>query len=136
MKYGRELAREKGKAEQESEEERGKFLSTPGCHDYICFLLPYNILPQTVAKIAYIYYLIVSIGQKSRHNFAGFSASKYPQTPFSGFYQAAVLKLAGAMVSHSEKAMAIHSSTLAWKIPWTGEPGRLQFMVSRRVGHD
>ena len=35
-----------------------------------------------------------------------------------------------------EKAMAPHSSTLAWKIPWTEEPGRLQPMGSRRVGHD
>ena len=33
----------------------------------------------------------------------------------------------------SEKAMAPHSSTLAWKIPWTEEPGRLQSMRSRRV---
>ena len=36
----------------------------------------------------------------------------------------------------SEKAMAPHSGTLAWKIPWTEEPGRLQFMGSLRVGHD
>ena len=35
-----------------------------------------------------------------------------------------------------EKAMATHSSTLAWKIPWVGEPGRLQSMGSHRVGHD
>ena len=35
----------------------------------------------------------------------------------------------------SEKAMATHSSTLAWKIPWTEEPGRLQFMGSRRIKH-
>ena len=35
-----------------------------------------------------------------------------------------------------EKAMAIHSSTLAWKIPWTEEPDRLQSMGSQRVGHD
>ena len=34
-----------------------------------------------------------------------------------------------------EKEMAIHSSTIAWKIPWTGEPGRLQSMGSQRVGH-
>ena len=34
----------------------------------------------------------------------------------------------------SEKAMAPHSSTLAWKIPWMEEPGRLQSMGSRRVG--
>ena len=37
---------------------------------------------------------------------------------------------------HSEKVMAPHSSTLAWKIPWTEEPGRLQSMGSWRVGHD
>ena len=36
----------------------------------------------------------------------------------------------------SEKAMAPHSSTLAWKIPWTEEPGGLQSMRSLRVGHD
>ena len=36
----------------------------------------------------------------------------------------------------TEKAMAPHSSTLAWKIPWTEEPGRLQSMRSLRVGHD
>ena len=35
-----------------------------------------------------------------------------------------------------EKAMAPHSSTLAWKIPWTEEPGSLQSMGSLRVGHD
>ena len=34
----------------------------------------------------------------------------------------------------SEKAMAPHSSTLAWRIPWTEEPGRLQSMGSLRVG--
>ena len=37
---------------------------------------------------------------------------------------------------NSEKAMAPHSSTLAWKIPWTEEPGRLQSMGSLRVRHD
>ena len=36
----------------------------------------------------------------------------------------------------SEKAMAPHSSTLAWKIPWTEEPGGPQSMGSLRVGHD
>ena len=38
--------------------------------------------------------------------------------------------------SRDEHAMALHSSTLAWKIPWTEEPGRLQSMGSLRVGHD
>ena len=37
---------------------------------------------------------------------------------------------------HTEKAMAPHSSTLAWKIPWAEEPGGLQSMGSRRVRHD
>ena len=35
-----------------------------------------------------------------------------------------------------EKEMATHSSILAWRIPWTEEPGRLQSMMSLRVGHD
>ena len=35
-----------------------------------------------------------------------------------------------------EEEMATHSSTLAWKIPWTEEPCRLQSMGSQRVGHD
>ena len=35
-----------------------------------------------------------------------------------------------------EKEMAAHSSTLAWKIPWTEERGSLQYMGSRVVGHD
>ena len=34
------------------------------------------------------------------------------------------------------KAMAPHSSTLAWKMSWMEEPGRLQSMGSQRVGHD
>ena len=37
---------------------------------------------------------------------------------------------------YMEKAIAPHSSTLAWKIPWTEEPGGLQSMGSLRVGHD
>ena len=35
-----------------------------------------------------------------------------------------------------EKEMAAHSSTFAWKLPWTEEPGRLQSMGLQRVGHD
>ena len=38
--------------------------------------------------------------------------------------------------NQSEKAMATHSSTLAWKIPWTEGPGGLQSMGSLGVGHD
>ena len=35
-----------------------------------------------------------------------------------------------------EKGMATHFSILAWRIPWTGEPGRLQSTESQRVGQD
>ena len=35
-----------------------------------------------------------------------------------------------------EKEMATHTSTLAWEIPWTKEPGRLQSMGPQGVGHD
>ena len=35
-----------------------------------------------------------------------------------------------------EEEMASHSSVLAWRIPWTGEPGGLQSMGLQRVGHD
>ena len=35
-----------------------------------------------------------------------------------------------------EEGMATHSSVLAWRIPWTEEPGGLQSMGSQRVGHD
>ena len=42
----------------------------------------------------------------------------------------------GGVEEEAEKAMAPHSSTLAWQIPWTEEPGGLQSMWSRRVRHD
>ena len=42
----------------------------------------------------------------------------------------------GSVPDPLEKEMATHSSTLAWKIPWTEEAGRLQSMGSQRVGHD
>ena len=52
---------------------------------------------------------------------------------FSWFFKVKISLLSSWKL---EKAMAIHSSTLAWKIPWTEEPGRLQSMGSPRVGHD
>ena len=42
----------------------------------------------------------------------------------------------GSLVTLVEKAMATHSSTLAWKMPWTAEPGGQTSMGSYRVGHD
>ena len=40
------------------------------------------------------------------------------------------------LVDAMEEGMATHSSILAWRIPWTGEPGGLQSMGSQRVGQD
>ena len=47
-----------------------------------------------------------------------------------------VLGIYRSLDSALEKAMAAHSSTLAWKIPWMEKPGGLQSMGSLRVGHD
>ena len=43
--------------------------------------------------------------------------------------------MGGRIVIILEEEMADHSSILAWKIPWTAEPGRLQSIGSQRVGH-
>ena len=43
--------------------------------------------------------------------------------------------MTGSRGTSAEKAVAPYSSTLAWKIPWTEEPGRLQSMGPLRVGH-
>ena len=57
-----------------------------------------------------------------------------PQPLTHSKLQGPVFTILSALVM--EKTMAHHPSTLAWKIPWTEEPGRLQSMGSLRVGHD
>ena len=64
---------------------------------------------------------------------------KWLQLKFLKVYKNMYFSLLIKLISNSkmmEKAMAPHSSTLAWKIPWTEQPGRLQSMGSLRVGHD
>ena len=65
--------------------------------------------------------------------------------PSSAFHELKVCKLGGfyffyiflvCLNQRLEKAMAPHSSVLAWRIPWMEEPARLQSMGSLRVGHD
>ena len=56
--------------------------------------------------------------------------------PITTSHPLSLICLLPAASGEPEKAMAPHSSTLAWKIPWTEEPGRLQSMGSLRVGHD
>ena len=65
----------------------------------------------------------------------------HPTQPFSFLWHISYFDPISKCLSCSpkaspEKAMAPHSSMLAWKIPWVEEPGRLQSMGSRRVGHD
>ena len=45
-------------------------------------------------------------------------------------------KICEYLLTHAEKAMAIHSNTIAWRILWMEEPGGLLSIVSHRVGHD
>ena len=71
--------------------------------------------------------LLLPILQKLNAYFKG-QFKTYFSAPFHPFLELPFLI--------PEKAMAPHSSTLAWKIPWTEEPGGLQFMGSLRVGHD
>ena len=54
----------------------------------------------------------------------------------SQFSSVQLLRYIGLIMTPSEKAVAPHSRTLAWKIPWMEEPGRLQSMESLRVGYD
>ena len=63
-----------------------------------------------------------------------FSFQKTSQISFSSLFCPFLLKPLLSLTS--EQAMAPHSNTLAWKIPWTEEPGRLQSMGSLRVGHN
>ena len=58
------------------------------------------------------------------------------RVPVSPRPQLFYLFIIAVLVGVTEKAMAPHSSTLAWKIPGTGEPGGLPSMGSHRVGHD
>ena len=58
---------------------------------------------------------------------------KYPKTRV---INAKKKKIVQTYTDFLEKEVATHSSTLAWKIPWTEEPGRLQSMVLQRVRHD
>ena len=57
-----------------------------------------------------------------------------PVSATSAFYD--VSRLDGGSDKGKEKKKEFHSSILAWRIPWTEEPGRLQSMSSQRVGHE
>jgi len=62
----------------------------------------------------------------------GLKSSRYYYMEFRGKFNG----ITDYTLVEGLKAMAPHSSTLAWKIPWVEEPGGLQSMGSRRIGHD
>ena len=62
--------------------------------------------------------------------------TKVPFSPYLHQHFSLVFLVMAFLTAVTEKAMAIHSSTLAWKIPWMEEPGRLKSMGSWRVGHN
>ena len=65
-----------------------------------------------------------------------FLTDKNGSTPGTGGLLMPKMTIWASLVAQSEKAMAPHSSTLAWKIPWMEEPGGLQSTGSLGVGHD
>ena len=70
---------------------------------------------------------------KPIHIISNYLSSLYDR--FRHMINAINIKSKFKKVCRVEKAMAPHSGTLAWKISWTEEPGRLQSMGSLRVGH-
>ena len=90
------------------------------------------------------FHAYTGVSPRNREN--GHPEQKYPRKRFRASLVAQMVKHLPAMQETwvrflgwedpLEKEMAIHSSTLAWKIPWTEEPERTQSTDSQRVGHD
>ena len=97
------------------------------CISFGFWLLPLSSKPAMARQ----FFLILHYSDFLFHCHSSFSNS-----PACFFLLYRPLWLHWANPDNLEKAMASHSSTLAWKIPWTEEPGRLQSMGSLRVGHD
>ena len=75
------------------------------------------------------------------YNDHDFGREKFCNFVLVGIFVLSLQNPSGSIFSQNywdilEKAMAPHSSTLAWKIPWMEEPGRLQSMGSLRAGYD
>ena len=79
--------------------------------------IPCNLLPHPVFKKTFLFWKVLSLVPSNEHH-------------------SFLHRNSESIDWLSEKAMAPHSSTFAWKIPWTEKPGGLQSMGSRRVGHD
>ena len=76
------------------------------------------------------------LGRKARANLDSILKSRDITLPTKVQLYCQSYSFSSSHVWMLEKAVAPHSSTLAWKIPWMGEPGRLQSMGSLGAGHD
>ena len=82
------------------------------------------------------WWIIISLASHLFYSFFFFSKSIFEAQPLPSSGDLPNTGIKPGSPALQEKAMAPHSSTLAWKIPWMAEPGRLQSMRSLRVGHD
>ena len=96
-------------------------------------LTPGNLL-KFIASLDFLSSYLQSLGVNSRHHIiSSLNISEYISEIYDSLF---FFKKKAIILSRREKATAPHSSTLAWKIPWMEEPGRLQSMGLLRVGHD
>ena len=93
-------------------------------YSFMLTACPFSLLSVLVWVSSYF----CSLGRKEGNNAKGQMSRCWVENTYSHSISTTTIM--------DPKAMAAHSSALAWKIPWTEEPGRLQPMGSRRVGHD
>ena len=112
-----------------------KLLSHPGCH------ITLSRIPCASRSLLVTHFKYSRVYESSLSTVQERLTLKcvYWETVHQKFYSwksRFFLKIKTCLYWVTEKALATHSSTLAWKIPWMQEPGRLQSMGSQRVGHD
>ena len=107
----------------------------------VCIGLPFLCFNSTLDKTMYTdYWTMCSTfyGYFAREvsAYTVYNSVRFPPTNFWAHKSTVLMINKGWLNNNMEKRMAPHSSTLAWKIPWTERPGGLQSMGSLGVGHD
>ena len=93
-------------------------------------------LQQVLISYLFLYIVVYICQSQSSNPFHLPFPSWYPYVCPLVCVSISALQISSSIPFSSEKAMAPHSSTLAWKIPWMEEPGRLKSMGSLRVRHN